>query len=493
MKVVHKGFVLVAVPLIFMGGVLASTLWLANTEEKLLLAEARSKRVTALSADIAGRVLNCRAAVALYALTHSSSYLKPLQSASTELPAEVNLLEGTVSDDIIEKQYVAALRQKTAALLQACNDLAVGVADGKQDHVVGQLQNQALSADVHELNTLVDHIRLRELYFTGNRPSEIVLFRQKFQNFVVLAAGLGAVIASMMAYFFATQISYRLLRLRQNADLLAKEENLLPPMSGSDELAHVDRAFHSAALALKESETLRRQFLAMVTHDLRSPLASISLVLQTLAYGCYGKLPEDANRALDDAHESANRLLRLINSLLTVDKIVSGTLEINKAECDFKEVVQASVQDVMALAKERQITIETNVQDVSVDADKDRLSQVVVNLLANAIKFSPAGSKIEVNVSSLQRGEVKVEVVDSGRGIPAAQIDRVFDRYVQIKAEDAIKGSGLGLPICKAIVEGHGGKIGVDSVEGKGSTFWFALPATSHVLEAAATQKIKGG
>ena len=133
------------------------------------------------------------------------------------------------------------------------------------------------------------------------------------------------------------------------------------------------------------------------------------------------------------------------------------------------------------LAEEKETTLHVDVADLSLNADYDRLFQVVVNLVANAIKYSPQGSKVDVIGSSLPGGWlVELKVADNGNGIPAEHLARIFEQFYRVPSqseEDAQDGTGLGLAICKAIVEAHGGKIGVDSQLGKGSSFWMHLPA----------------
>lgn len=478
MKVVHKGFVLIAIPLLFMGGVLASMLWLAGTEEALLIGEARSKKITAISVDVAARLLNYRAAVALFTLTGDPSYSRPLQTAPGELQLAIHQLDQVTRDDAIEAQYVTQLRPQARDFVEMCNKLVMSAKHGDKQTVVETLQRHDLSAKLQEVNSIIDHIRTREADLTGYQPSELVLFRQKFQSFLVVLAILGALLACGLAYFFASQISSRLLRLSQNAERLSGDRPLAPPLGGSDELAFLDSAFHDAAASLKAVEALRRQFLEMVTHDLRSPLTSISLILQSLVCGCYGEFSPEARKSLDDAQESTRRLLRLVESLLTADKIAAGALEINATACDTKEILQLSVNEVKALADEKHIDLVVdNAEDAELSADKDRLTQVLVNLLSNAIKFSSDGAQVKLKCAKSGAQQIRFEVIDNGRGIPPSHLESIFDRYSQVDANDALRGSGLGLPICKAIVEAHAGQIGVESEPGKGSTFFFLLPA----------------
>lgn len=482
MNVVQKGFILVAIPFVFMGGVLASTLWLADTEAGLLSAESRSKRITTLSSDVAAHVLNCRAAVSLYTLTRDDSYLFPLKTAGADLDAKLDLLERSAADDDVEQRYIAVLRKRAQAILSECRQYVKDLTNGGQQTVVDAFRRHSLTTAIHALNATVDDIRLRELYLTGSRPSELAHFKQKFQVFVIVTSLLGIILTCALSAFFASQISRRLLLLSKNAQRLAEEEPLLEPLSGEDEIARVDKAFHESATALKKLQALRAEFLAIIMHDLRSPLSSILLVLQTLRHGLYGDVSKEAQKALHDAQQSGDRLLRLINSLLTADKVACGALELDKRECNASEILKIALAETDMLALEKSIKICRQIPEHSmIIADRDRLVQVCINLLANAIKFSPPESSISVKCIDSDN-DLRIEVSDQGRGVPADQIPYIFDKYKQVTAGDAFKGSGLGLHICKGIVEAHGGTIGVESSNGNGSMFWFSVPKSPRVL-----------
>ena len=167
--------------------------------------------------------------------------------------------------------------------------------------------------------------------------------------------------------------------------------------------------------------------------------------------------------------------------MLDVDRLESGKFDLQPASVCVAELLEQAAEAVENFAQDQKVAIVIKPgaaeQDLHIFADGDRLIQVLVNLLSNAIKFSPPGSK--VTLDSLDKKDfVEITVNDEGRGIPPEFIDTVFERFKQVKTSDSKnkRGAGLGLTICKAIVEKHGGKIGVTSQEGKGSTFWFCIP-----------------
>jgi signal transduction histidine kinase len=232
--------------------------------------------------------------------------------------------------------------------------------------------------------------------------------------------------------------------------------------------------------ARREVERLKQEFVSMMSHDLRTPLMSIQASLSLLSAGASGELPPSAKRNVLDAERNISYIVSLINSLIDVERMDLSRLQVHVAPTELLPLLEAAIQAVRSLAANKGITLQsTKVDpDIEVSADGDRVIQVLINLMSNALKFSPRDTTINLNAIFNGAGTVQIEISDQGRGIPAAELDSVFERFHQIRETDATthKGSGLGLAICKSIVEAHGGKIGVRSVEGEGATFWFTLP-----------------
>ena len=178
--------------------------------------------------------------------------------------------------------------------------------------------------------------------------------------------------------------------------------------------------------------------------------------------------------------------MTLINDLLDIEKMKGGKLELSVSAVNIAEVFQQSLQSVSMMAAAKKIRLTVVPTNLFVDGDEGRLVQVVVNLLANAVKFTPENENISMSARDQGR-MVEVSVRDSGRGIPEDQLSTIFDRFTQVKASDAKQGgSGLGLAICKALVELHGGKISVESRVGVGTSFSFTIPK-AQVQQAGGT------
>ena len=239
---------------------------------------------------------------------------------------------------------------------------------------------------------------------------------------------------------------------------------------------------------LQELDQLKSQFLATVSHELRSPLTSIKAFAEILLDA---PDPDPATRThfLEIIDAEANRLTRLITDLLDLARIESGAVVWKMAPGDLRDTVRAAAAALAALAAEKNLQLEVaDSLPQLVHADADRMHQVITNLIANAIKFCSPGGRVQIRVdqtgSSGPRNAVpgryvRVAVEDSGPGIPADEIQRVFDRFYQVGDLPPSGGTGLGLAISREIVTHHGGEIWVDSEPGRGSTFYFTVPKSA--------------
>lgn len=227
-------------------------------------------------------------------------------------------------------------------------------------------------------------------------------------------------------------------------------------------------------------ERMKREFVAMVSHDLRTPLTSVHGSLTLLSAGAMGDLSPEAQEVVTTAETEVERLTRLVSDLLDASKIEAGKMEVLMEEIKIQPVLRRAVSSITKFAEQHNVRIESDSADAVVMGDSERLIQVVINLLSNAVKFSPPGEAVTIQCKP-QGAELEVAVRDRGRGVPAAHREAIFERFHQVEGADAStkKGTGLGLPICKTIIEQHGGTIGVDSEPGKGSTFWFRIPLAS--------------
>jgi PAS domain S-box-containing protein len=235
-------------------------------------------------------------------------------------------------------------------------------------------------------------------------------------------------------------------------------------------------------------EEMKSQFVSTVSHELRTPLTSISGSLGLLAGGAAGALPDKAARLVAIAQANSQRLVRLINDILDIEKLQSGEMVLHLEPIDIRDVARRSIDSVRGMAEPNRIGIElAEGASAMVRGDADRLIQVVVNLLSNAIKFSPADGRVDVRVEPANR-IVRLSVRDRGPGVPEAFRSRIFSRFAQADASvtRARGGTGLGLAIAREISERHGGRLWFESAAGEGSVFHLDLPMLDASGEAVA-------
>jgi signal transduction histidine kinase len=218
---------------------------------------------------------------------------------------------------------------------------------------------------------------------------------------------------------------------------------------------------------------------------LRTPLTSIKGSIDNLLDGIPGELNEAQKEYLSIVNVESNRLVRLINDLLDLNKLEARNIQLFPEKIGYIGIAGHVVFNLKEFSKEKELTLEVEwpteinwpEEELHLTADKDRVNQILVNLISNAIKFTAQGG-IKVIVESPRNQSITTRVKDTGTGIPGNEIDKVFDKFYQVSTPHAAKsrGSGLGLSITKSLVEMHGGKIWVESEEGKGSEFCFTLP-----------------
>lgn len=226
---------------------------------------------------------------------------------------------------------------------------------------------------------------------------------------------------------------------------------------------------------LKELDSMKSNFVANVAHELRTPLTLIKGNLDNIEKGFAGEVQPKQKEIMGDVFRIVDRLARLVNDLLDVSKIESGKMELKKEDLDVVKLAEEALKGFDNVASKKKISIkrEFSKGSINISADQDKLTQVFVNLVGNALKFTDKG-KVSVRITELQ-DEVQVEIQDTGPGMTKEQCEKIFDKFVRVVAEKK-EGTGLGLPIAKDIVALHKGRMRVESALGKGSTFIFNLP-----------------
>jgi signal transduction histidine kinase len=342
-----------------------------------------------------------------------------------------------------------------------------------------------------QLERIEDKLRERR----ESNPLATARARDQLRWLIWIGLTISVMFTIGLARWFTRSISDRLRIMEQNTYRFMHKQPLMPPVSGGDELANLDSMFHSMVDSINQAETRKSEFLAMISHDIRAPLMSLTATLKMVLKGVYGNLNDTGKSRVEDAQDSADRIVSMINELLDVERLESGALPLNISCLPANELINTAVKNVHQLAENKQIKIDFDCPStLAVDADGKRIVQVLTNLLANALKYSPEGSTVKVQVDD-RGNQLAFSVQDEGPGIAEEHQKSLFDRYVQVDSKEnrQLVGTGLGLAICKGLVEAHGGTIGVDSEVGRGSSFKFTIPKNSVVQALAPLEEVSDG
>jgi len=299
---------------------------------------------------------------------------------------------------------------------------------------------------------------------------------------LLFAAG----IAMSVGYFLSAALTDRIVALNQAAqEIAAGELGVRVPVTGNDEMASLARTFNDMARQLqaadhkqREVEELRRNLVAWAGHDLRTPLASIQAIVEALADGVVEE-PETVDRYLHTAQREIRSLSHLIDDLFELAQLEAGGLPLAKGENSLSDLISDTIESFSELAARQEITLEgraeAGIDPVVMDAQQ--IGRVLSNLVGNALRHTPPRGTVRVQALA-QPGGTRVEIHDTGEGIPAQDLPHVFERFYrgEKSRSRATGGAGLGLAIAKGIVEAHGGSIGVESQPGQGTRFTFTLP-----------------
>lgn len=265
---------------------------------------------------------------------------------------------------------------------------------------------------------------------------------------------------------------------RKDGSLFYNELTISPVRDESGELVAFV-GIQNDITARIEAEKRISDFYSIISHELRTPIAKIKSSLSVIADGEAGPVTDAINKFLQISIKSADSLWRLIENILDFKKLESGKFRLLCQDLSLNQLLESTVAEFESVASAAGVKLSCRVPEsrVLVSADGQRLVQVLENLLSNAVKFSPENSLVIVSLSVLETGFARVEVTDSGPGIAEDDFSKLFDKFQQLEAPDQRTrgGTGLGLAVCKSIIEAHQGSVGVASKCGQGSTFWFEL------------------
>jgi heavy metal sensor kinase len=302
------------------------------------------------------------------------------------------------------------------------------------------------------------------------------------QMLVMLVMGLPLVVlaAAGGGYLLVGRALAPVLGIAQSAERITLHDlnEQLPLTRTGDELEQLSLALNRMIIRLREAFDQNRRFLGDASHELRTPLTALRAELESIVQEA--RLPEMRDR-VGSALEEVNRLAKIVETLFAISRLEAGEAQQERARFDLARLVGSTADQMALLAEDKGISVQCDLeQDVTVEGDQSRIKQVVVNLLDNAIKYTPAGGCVKLRVHG-REGEATLEVSDTGIGIPPVALPHVFERFFRVDAARSreVDGAGLGLAIVKSICGAHGGRVEVESGANRGSTFKVKLPLAS--------------
>lgn len=479
-----KGVIVIALPLAIL---LASLTSLYLHEQKAAALESKLQLALLNQRDIQTihtQLLEASNGVRDYLLTGEKDFLANYVLANRKLPLMISELNLQLEDDV-QKVRLNRIKPLVEKNLRHLNGLANSNLNVASDTLIQQFNAQSATLDL--LRIEIEAMNVNEARLIARDRTAVNIERQRNIKTTLLAALAGILGAILGVLLFSRTIVKRVKLLRDSAGHLARGEALLLPSSSSDELGelaveleHASQLVaksvteaHQARLEAEEASAAKSVFLSRTSHELRTPLNAILGFAQLLELELpYGKQKESAMMI----NGAGQHLLKLINEVLDIARIESGNMALELVPVGLSDLLDEAVQFIRPLGRIRDIDIQTNYPpNIGVIADKQKLMQVVLNLLSNALKYGPVNSTVYLSATSDEK-TVVVEVLDEGAGIPQGLQDRLFTPFDRLGAENTkTEGTGLGLALSKQMMLAMQGDINAANNK---SLFWISLPAT---------------
>lgn len=490
MKLRHKLLLLFGAPIIFQIGAAGFLAHSVSEVDQLARREMNAKKIVALCLHIQGILGQSFMLMSTERFTKETDSREKKNILVSMIAHDLSTLRALVTEQQGLKEGIAVVDAYQAH----CNRLldrwqefadALHVKRGtlyfSQFLSQGECAESMVSAmyDVHK-----DSTKLLAIYepISQEFHPQAIKARQDLNAAVVGTIVAGVLLVTILAINLNRNTLKRLETLMLNMSAFAKGSADIKQLSGDDELSELNTAFAKIADERNRLEDLRKSMRAMVSHDLRSPLASMVIRVDMMIENTKDGIDAaELDRELRYFDSELQRLNRLANVLLDIEKIEDGSLDVDLGDYPITEIVSAGANAVEGQANWKKIQLVTACQsDLLMRVDLDRITQVLVNFLSNAVKFSPKNSSIEIAAFALPSGRIRIEVLDRGPGVPLNKTDKLFSKFTQLDQAVDVKrqGSGLGLYICKMLVEAQQGEIGYSPREGGGSCFWFETLAS---------------
>jgi two-component system sensor histidine kinase GlrK len=347
-----------------------------------------------------------------------------------------------------------------------------------QQEIVQELEKREILAS--EINAEIKKIIMRARMERDRKVAHSDRIAYRVVRVILGTAALAVIVGVLVSFLMTRSIVRPIALLKSKTREIAQGKfQKIRPGSSPPEIRGLADDFNVMSERLKEMDELKRDFISHVSHELRTPLTSIKAASGILSEGTFRNSPEKERDILGIIRNECDRLIGSVNRLLDLSRMEAKMMDYQFKEGDLSGVIRLAVLKLEPLSRKKRIHLEIKPLPMMdrVRMDPERISQVIENLLGNALKFTPEKGRIGIEAVLDREGRfVRISVSDTGIGIPRESLDQVFERYQRVNAGKGTVGTGLGLSIAKHIVTDHGGRIWAESTPGKGSTFSFTLP-----------------
>ena len=493
-----KGLVVVAIPMAAMLAGALTHLVSERASQQAASWVARTQEVRTSIEQVSNKIVDANSGARDYLMTGQERFLSPYEDAVTTLPEEIARLARLVQDDpgqAVRMHRIIAIVERDLDTLTA-----ISYSSSSKGTLTAR-QRESLATSTTLMNALRTEFRaLRdgESGLLAARTTRLERLHRQISDAIVLSLVLGPSCGIIAAFLFTAGVTRRIARLEENAALLARGLPLAPAASGQDEIGRLGQALERSSVLLRQREQdlrgakdeaekanrAKNEFLSRMSHELRTPLNAILGFGQLLEMD---HLSGEQHEGVEQILRGGRHLLGLIDEVLDIAKIEAGRLALSSEPVRISEELQEALDLIEPMATARNVLINSDRQETwhrYVLADRQRLKQVLLNLLSNAVKYNRTGGAVTLSCEETGNGRLRVKVTDTGPGIPADKIERLFTPFDRLGAEQSeVEGTGLGLSLSKHLAEAMGGTLRIESAPGLGSTFWLELALVESPLE----------
>ncbi|MBS1957674.1 MAG: HAMP domain-containing histidine kinase [Cyanobacteria bacterium SZAS-4] len=484
----QKGWILIAIPLGFEILITASLWFMFQQAENKAVQLSHSRDIILKLGHLSSSLLEASGSMLTFAYTSRPGLVQASRVSEDSCLKSMDILMKLAQENDRDIGEYTKLKQAVDGAIQLLRKY-----EQKDDNVgmlanVGALRQQL--QEVHKnFKAIVQHISDIERQIELQENDADQQLKANIQALLLCFVIASVIISALLARFFSSNIASRLNKIEENSRRIGFRAELPEPLLGDDELAKLDRSLHQASDDLAAAESKKQLMIAMISHDLRSPLLSLQGTLALLLAGSCGVIPEKAQTRVQKAERSLERLIAMITDFLDLEKFSASdaVLNLQLTQTNLQKIFDESNLAVESLANDRSIEIICTGGETEFICDLNLMIRLLTNLLSNAIKFSEPNSKVEVG-SGYEKDGAFITVTDHGAGIDAKSIDSLFEPFFQTK-EGASKdnSSGLGLAVCREIARKHQGEITVRSKIGVGTVFRIIIPNATNLMASTSS------